>query len=66
MHDKKKRDGVYVNRAQQGVAQSPQAPVEACVKKVMNRGDRSYFLYLASWSVPRMFRNVKNLWKNVT
>ena len=34
--------------------------------KVVYSGDRCYFLYLATWNIPRMFRNVKNLWKNVT
>ena len=52
--------------AQQGGAQWPQAPVGACVEKVMYSGDRCYFLYLATWNVPCMFRNMKHLGKNIT
>ena len=52
MHNKKKEDRIYITVRRQGVAQSPQAPVDACIKNVMNSGDRCYFLYLATWSIP--------------
>ena len=39
----------------------PQTPVDAQVEKVMCSGSTSYFLYLATWNMPRMFRNVKHL-----
>ena len=39
----------------------PQTLVDTQVEKVMCSGSASYFLYLATWNMPRMFRNAKNL-----
>ena len=39
----------------------PQTPIGTQVEKVMCSGSASYFLYLATWQMSRMFRNLKHL-----
>ena len=57
---------MHITLRTMGVSTSQKHQLGQCVEKVVYSGDRCYFLYLATWNIPRMFRNVKHLWKNVT
>ena len=65
-HNKKKGDGIYVTVRSKGVRRGHKHQLAHVSKKWCIVETDVIFLYLATWNVPRMFRNMKHLWKNVT
>ena len=66
IHNKKKGDGIYVTVRSKGVRRGHKHQLAHVSKKWCIVETDVIFLYLATWNVPRMFRNMKHLWKNVT